>query len=109
MSTTQYAQTSRSAEQSAPTRPPDVTAQLKETQRTLAAAREQVKQAEQRVVFCKQQVDATSGLTRLRASGRWRHGQAERNLRSAQQTFEHRRGRPPFRRSIRPVAAERSG
>ncbi|HSS08722.1 MAG TPA: MobF family relaxase [Acidimicrobiales bacterium] len=70
-------------------RPADVTSQLRDAQRALAAASERVKQAEERVAHWEQQVDATRGIGRLLPGRRSRQGEAERTLRTDEQDVEH--------------------
>jgi conjugative relaxase-like TrwC/TraI family protein len=57
-------------------RPPDVTRRLDAAQRAVAAARDSLTQAEQRVNYWQQELENTSGCARSRASGRWRHDRA---------------------------------
>jgi hypothetical protein len=54
----------------------------------VTAARDQLKQAGQRVAHWQHQLEASGGLARLRPSGRWHHQQAERNQQATQASLE---------------------
>jgi hypothetical protein len=70
-------------------RPPDVTSQLNAAQRAMAAATEDLRQAEARVANSQREVEATGGLGRWLPTGRRNHGEAERTLRSNEQGVDY--------------------
>jgi hypothetical protein len=72
-------------------RPRDVTHKFKAAQQAVAAARDDLNQAEQRADYWQQELNSISGWARLRASGGWRRDGARQMLRHTEQNLDYYR------------------